>query len=43
MKFTPLILNIKDSTSNLIFNKFEEKKQVTNFVIFFLCGMDPHA
>lgn len=35
MKFTPLILNIKDSTSNLIFNNFEGKTQVTNFMLFF--------
>ena len=36
MKFTPLILNIKDSTSNLIFNKFEEKTGNQFDVIFFV-------
>jgi hypothetical protein len=36
MKFTPLILNIKDSTSNLIFNKFEEKTGNQFDVILFV-------
>ena len=37
MKFTLLILNIKDSTSNLIFNEFEGKKTGNQFdVIFFV-------